>query len=143
VPLGDVGDRAEHELALGRHERVQPDLDRNLRAVLAQAEELAARGPGCEAGIREEAVAAVRVVVTEARRDQHLDRLADQFHAAVAEQPLDLAVDHDDRAGAIGHDHPAGRRLDRETELLGRALAFGDVHVGSHQAVGRAVRPSL
>ena len=47
---------------------------------------------------------------------QTLDGLAQELFASIAEQPLDLVIDEGDRAGAIDHHHPAGRRLHHGAE---------------------------
>jgi len=61
----------------------------------------------------------------EARRDQLLDRLAEELFAGIAEEALDLTIDQDDTALAVGHEEPARGGLDgRRKSLFQGSLWF-------------------
>jgi len=62
-------------------------------------------------------LAAVRETA-EALRQEHLDTLAEEFLALVAEYLLGLGVDHRDIARPVDHDHRAGRGFHDLAEAL-------------------------
>ncbi len=76
----------------------------------------------------EEVGAEAGVALPKAARDESLDRLAQELLAFVAEEPLDLAIDEDDLAAAVDHDHAVRRRLDRGAESGLGPLPSRDVH---------------
>jgi hypothetical protein len=86
LPVGDVTYRNHRESPPGGLQRAEADLDGNLAAVLVPRSALEA-SPDLPGGDTAHAV-----------RDQDLHRLAHQFLAAVAEQPLALPVDQLDRS---------------------------------------------
>ena len=49
-------------------------------------------------------------------RDEHLDALADQLAALVAEELLDLAVEPDDEPGGVDDEKAVGRRVDEDAQ---------------------------
>jgi hypothetical protein len=51
----------------------------------------------------------------------------EHFRRGVPEEPLRGGVRKNDSAPVVDHEHGVGRRLDRESEPLLGALAFGDV----------------
>ena len=77
-------------------ERRQADLDRELAAVAAQAVELQPRAHRARARIGEVAAAVPAVGAAVALGHEHLDGLADQLGAGVAEELLGLRVDEHD-----------------------------------------------
>ena len=119
LPFRDVDDRAQHEATPGGREGVEPDLDRDLRAVATQAEEVAARAHGPGFRVAEEGPAETRMACAEALGHQHLDRLANHFLARVPEDPLDRGVDEHDASALVHEDHAGRGGLDRELKLLG------------------------
>src|SRR5262249_11100626 len=66
----------------------------------------------------------------EALRHQHLDPLADELVARVAEELLGLGVDEDDPPAALHDDHGVGCRLEQAAELLLRLAAQAGVADG-------------
>ena len=84
----------------------------NSSPLLRRPVQLLALPHGPDAGVGREAVAVGDVAGAEALGNQHFDRLADQFLAAIAEHPLRLRVDEDDPPGPVHEDHGVGRRLD-------------------------------
>ena len=106
-------------------DRIQADFDGNLGSVLPQAEQLAADAHRAGLGILEEHRAKAGMPLPEALGHQHLDRAPQEFLARIAEEPLDLAIDQDDRAVLVDHQEAARRRLDRRPQSqLDRAARF-------------------
>jgi hypothetical protein len=48
--------------------------------------------------------------------DEHLNGLAEEFGAGIAENPLRLSVNHLDLAGRADHDHGVRRRINHAPE---------------------------
>ena len=121
--LGDVDDHAEDEQAVRRMDRIEPDLDRELAAVPAQAVQLAARPHAAGFRPRQEAAPMRGMALAHGFRDQRVDRAAEQLAALVAEHALGLGVGEHDLALRVDHDDSARRGVDREAEfLLGEPL---------------------
>ena len=64
--------------------------------------------------------------------NQHLDALAQQFLARVAEQSFNLRIHQNNRAAFVHHQHSDRRRLQRQPKLLVGSLALGrcDLQLG-------------
>ena len=60
-------------------------------------------------------------------RDQHLDRLAEQFRPVVAEQLFRLTIDQSNQAFPGNHQDAAGRCFDDDAETLFGAFALSDI----------------
>ena len=90
---GDVDDRRQYENPFRRLDRIQPDLDRDLHAVLANAVKVAARAHGPGLRMREEVTAEAGVTRADLLRHEHFDGLPEQLLSCVSEQPLDLAIE--------------------------------------------------
>ena len=114
VPLGDVYDRRQHEQPFRRLQRLQRNLDREGRAVLTTARQLAARGHRAGRGGRGETLPVGLVDRLQRLGQQHLDGLADDLVARVAKLPLDLAVDEDDRTASVDYEDATWRGLNRQ-----------------------------
>lgn len=84
--LGCVAARGGDDDAVGRRDGAEADLGGELRAVLAQGEELEAGAHGARARRGEVGGAVPRVAVAVARGDEDFDRLALQVLAGVAEE---------------------------------------------------------
>jgi hypothetical protein len=99
----------------------------NSESVLAQAVQIDAgahrAGPWCG----EVAVAKSGVPAPVPLRHQHLDGLAQELLASIAEQPLGLGVDQHDAPGPVDDHHGVGCGLEQPAELLLGLLAIGDV----------------
>jgi len=64
-----------------------------------------------------------RVVPAEPLGNEHFHRLTHQLRPRVAENPLGLSIDHDDRARPIDHYHGVRCGLDHQPEApLGHSL---------------------
>ena len=74
----------------------QADFDRELAAVFAQAEQFEADAHGPDVRFGEEVGAMARMLAAIAFGDQHLDAVAQQLGAGVAEDLLGLSVDQRD-----------------------------------------------
>src|SRR5207244_4484336 len=59
--------------------------------------------------------------------DEHLDPLADELIARIAEELLRLCVDEQDAAILVDDDHRIRRRFEETSELLLRLLSIADV----------------
>ena len=95
-----------------------------------------AHGP--QVRIAEKARPVLAVLAAEALGHQHLDLLADEVGAGVAEQRLGLGVDQDDGALPVDDDHGVGRRFEEHAETFLGRLALGDVLGRAAEADGRA-----
>jgi hypothetical protein len=60
----------------------------------------------------------MRMLSAKARRNQRLDRVAEQLVATVAEELLGLRVDQRDAALSIDDHHRVGRRFDQTAVVL-------------------------
>ena len=60
----------------------------------------------------------LRMPVAKARRHQHLDGVAEQLRARVAEEPFGLRVDQDHAPFLIHQHHRVGRGLEQPAERL-------------------------
>ncbi len=116
VLLGDVGDHGQHLGALVRAYGAQVDIDGELGAVLAQAQQLAALAHAHRLVAQadgHELQAVRRVAIPQPGRHQHFQRLADDVGPPVTEAAFGLAVEGFDVAGAIHHDDGVGRQFDQ------------------------------
>src|SRR5260370_1270176 len=118
--FADIADRAGDERALLGFERAQADLDGEFRAVFAPAVKLQPGAHRAHFGIGEIAVAMVRMLVAKPRRNQHLDRVAEQLVASVAEELLGLRIDQRDAAVATDDHHSVRRRFEQRAKLVVR-----------------------
>ena len=123
LALGDVDDSGEYQRPFVGFKGVQPDLDGELAAVFAQAEQVAARAhPPCF-GRSKKASAQVRVLGTVPLRHQHFHLSAQQFFALVAEELFGFGVYQQDQTGRVGHHHRGRRRFDGRTKASLQPLA--------------------
>ncbi len=77
--------------------------------------------------VAEEAGDVTRVADAKALGNQHLQRLAEQFRARIAEQRLRVAIDESDLAAAVCHEHRVGRRLHHQAKALLGPFTLADV----------------
>ena len=96
LAVRNVADRGTNERTLGRRNRTEADFDRELGLVFAEAVEFEARSHGPHLRVAHESGAVAAVPPAQSFRHQSLDRLAQQFFAAIAEEFLRLRVDEDD-----------------------------------------------
>ena len=85
------------------------NLNRELRAILAQCIKLKACPHRPHARIAEKLIAEIRMPGPEALRNQHLNRLAQQLRSRVSKLPFYLRIDKDDLSFSI-HNHYGVRR---------------------------------
>jgi hypothetical protein len=133
-PLGDVADGADDVAFSAGRQGAEADFDGEFRTVLAEPEQLATlahrpdpwlAGVGCAVG---------RVVAPEALRDEHLDRLPEQFVPGIPEHSLGLGVHQGDPACLINQEDGVGGRLQQAAELL---LFRGPVKGAPRTGVGK------
>ena len=123
LALADIDDDAENHRSFLGMDRIETHLQRELGAVLAYAEQLPAQSHAATRGaatLGPEPFAATAVLRAQARRHQHVDRLADQLVAAIAEHLLGLGIDDRYLPAAVHHDDAAGVGINREPEHLFR-----------------------
>jgi hypothetical protein len=111
-PLGDVGHERQREHPLRRLHVAEADLDRKLGAVPAASGQDKVPAHPAHPRLGEVRPAMPGVGGLRARREQQLQRLADQLAARVTEHQLGPRVDEHDRPRAIDHDDALGRRLE-------------------------------
>src|SRR5438445_371064 len=131
--IRNVADRAGDQHPLFGFQRAQADLDRDLRAVLAESKELEACPHRPYARIREEPRPMAVVAPAEPLGHEDLDRASKQLLTLVAEEPFGLRVHEDDLPLAIDDHDGIGRRLEQSPELRLRALALADVPDRAHR----------
>src|SRR5579883_481931 len=116
LALGDVTHDADHEpFAVQRH-RAKADLHRELGPVLPPAPQVQAGAHRPRARHLLVVVPVVLVTRPKSLRQQHLDGLAKQLVALVAEELLRLAVDEHDAAAAVDDDNAVRRRFEQLTK---------------------------
>ena len=137
LALGDVADDAAEEARAGGLPHRERELERELAAVLAQADDLdgladqargghAALGDALDAGVVHRA---------EALGHQDRERLADDLVLDVAEHQLGAAVPGDDVAVLVGgDDRVVGGLGDRAEAALGLAQRVGELLAGDQAA---------
>src|SRR5680860_1142684 len=99
----DVADRCRHQDSLGAFQRAKHDLDRKLAAILAPPDELDPRTDLLRQRVGRRAKAVGDQTFREARRNDVLHFLPDEFIAAVAELLLRLEIQQDDLPALV---HP-------------------------------------
>ena len=115
-PVGDVADGGGDQWALFGLHRRERDLGRERRPILAPGGQLHTRAHRPSHRMHDVAIAVLRMSSPERFRHQHLDSLAYQLVASVAELPLGLLVHQRDPAVRVhGHDR-VGRRFEQVLE---------------------------
>lgn len=111
---GDVDDRGERAEPFRCLDRVEADLHWDLSPVLVLTEQVASgTHPPCRRC--SEVVADERdVLLPHGDRYQQIDRLSQELVSRIAEHLLRTAVDEDDPAVLVDHQHRVGGRLDGE-----------------------------
>src|SRR5258706_6220769 len=117
LAIRDVPDRAHDEEPAPRLERAQADLDGELGAVPAEAEQLEARSHAADLRVRDVAGAMRGMPGAEALGDEDLNRQPPQIGEGVAEQLLRLSVDDHDASFRVGDDHRVRRRLEQAPKV--------------------------
>lgn len=121
LALGHVADEGHGQVAVGRLDGAEGDVDGELGAVPPAAGQLEAGAHGAGPGVGQVAVPVSHVGGPEAVGKQDLDGLADQLLPVVAEEALGLAVDQHQAPGGIGDHRRVGRRVQHDPEaLIGR-----------------------
>ena len=92
---------------------LEADFDGKLGAVLAQAVELQADAHRAHVRIAVISLALADVARVVPRRNQHLDRMPDQFLAIVAEEPFGVRVHQTNLAFGVDDDRRVGRILEQ------------------------------
>lgn len=122
APSRDVDDRGDDELRVLERNPPQPDLDGDLRAVLAASEEFAPCARGSWLRVLQEALAKVGMLRPPGIRHEHVHGMSQQLGAAVAEQTLDLVVCQYDDAIGVDHQHADREPLECRPEELGEGI---------------------
>ena len=106
LALAEVMNDADEDRAALLLRLADRQVDRECRAVLALADDLAADAD--DLGLMGMQVVGEVAVVLPAigRGHQHLDVLADHFFGAIAEQTLTRGIEHKDAAGGVDQDDP-------------------------------------
>jgi hypothetical protein len=117
--LAQVMDHRDRGGALPRPERRDRHVEGELGAVGAQSVELQPAAEGAGRRHLEVALALGEVLIAVSRRDEHLDRPAQELVAAKAEDPLGLPVDEHDRT-VPRHRHDGVRN--RFEQVLGQPV---------------------
>ena len=104
LALRDVDDRRQREVALRGRDGVEPDLERDLRAVLAQAVDVGSRPHQAVLHRLEILAAQTRVRASKTVRHERLDGTPEQLVARVAENPCALRVGQRDATVAVCDD---------------------------------------
>src|SRR6266545_5236186 len=103
-------------------ERTEADLDRYFGPVLAERVEIAARAHRPASGIGGETLAVLRVLTTEARRNQAIDRFPHNLGRRVTKEWSGESIGVSDRAARIDDEHGGWSCVDGETKSLFRLL---------------------
>ena len=127
LALRDVANRARYERAAVGLQRAETDLDRKLRPVFPQAEQVETDAHAARPRFAKEVAAVPRVRPAEPLGHEQFDPLADEFLTAVSEEPLRLRVDQDDAPVPVDDDHRVGRGLQQVLESLLGLLSVTDV----------------
>ena len=123
LALGDVAQHGGEEALAAEPSFADGQVDRELAAVLAAADDLAADADHAAfAGLQVATEVAV-VLGAVGGRHQHLDVVAEQLGARVAEQPERCLVDRLDRAAHVDRDAAFGHRRDDRLPVGGLAVA--------------------
>src|SRR4029077_12947908 len=93
LPVGNVADRAGNQHAVFCLLGTEADLQREFCTILANSVQLQAHSHGSKLWMSAVCGAVVTMLVPETLGNQHLDRLAEEFVAMVAEQFLRLRID--------------------------------------------------
>lgn len=97
---------------MGRVKRREADLDRDLPTIAMQRGQLQLAPHRPNSRRLEEPRPVPLVALSQLRWNQHLDRLADELLATVAQQRLHLRVDPDDPSPLIDDHRRVGRGVD-------------------------------
>ena len=131
--LRDVNDRAEDQAASPQVERLQADLERELRAVLPAPAHVPPPAHAARVGGSQEDAPLPDVLPSEGEGEQRLNRLAHELGALVAEERLDDGVHEDNLSLIVNREDARGHPLEHATEALlaRRELrgALGDAHL--------------
>ena len=123
--LGDVADRAGEHRRLGARDRVDRELDRELAAVGAHADQLDAPAENGGLAGGDEALEGLAMALAQGRRDHRFGELApDRRLGGSAEHLLGRAVELDDVSGVVDRDDRVQGGA-QDGGLAGLALAHG------------------
>ena len=122
VAIGHIDDRGEDESRLAKGHRRQTDFDRHFGAILAASEHLARCGHDPRFRVSQVIVAEPGMSRPRGVRNQHVNRLAGQLRAGVAEHALDLAVGRQDHAVGIDDQHAGGQPFDCRAKKLRQGI---------------------
>lgn len=123
LTFADVAHGGGDEESVGRLQRADADLDRELGPVPAQSVQFEVRAHGADLLVVGVAQAVARMLGAETLRHQDLDGAPEQFSAGIAEQGFRLGVDQTDHPGVVHDHHRVGGRLQQCAEGL---LGHGD-----------------
>ncbi len=121
--LGDIGHRRQHQTVLFARHRAQGDLRRKLRSVLAPPRQIEVHADQPHSGRLCIQAPVPLMHRPQALGQQHLQRIADELRARIAEHHFGVRIDQHDTAFGVDHDHAAGRRLDDFLEHALQAFA--------------------
>ena len=139
---GDIAHRGQHPTALSRLDRGQRNLDGKGDAVAALRLQLHADAHGAHRRLGEVAVAMLPMRRAKLRRDQGIDRLALEFTAAKAEEPLGLCVGTTHLAGTIDKEDAVGGTVKDDAVVLA-GHGRSDHEVRKNPVVSVAKIPTL
>src|SRR5215467_789854 len=94
--LRDVGDERQGLPFICRLHVTQRDFDRELRAISSARDEIESSAHGPHVGLPEVRGTMIDVANPKALRHEHLERLAEQCLARIAEHLFGLSIDRDD-----------------------------------------------
>ncbi len=147
-PFADVAHDRDDPEAVVTRQRAQADLDRELGAVGASAEQHESRTHRSQSRLGAVSRPVGAVHLTEVVGEQVVDRPPEQVTTGVAEEIVELAVAEQDPAVLVGHQQAVGRGVDEGVDRrfldrrgrLGRVEALwvhveieGGVASGSHR----------
>ncbi len=121
--LGNVADEAHHRQTVFGLHRLEHDVDRELRAILAQAEEIHRRAHLPGAGVSAVVFAMAGMAAAEARGNEHLDVLTEKLLGGVAELLPCTRVRGADYPVSVRNEDRVRRELEEALDdVLGKAL---------------------
>jgi hypothetical protein len=125
----------------------QADLDGELRAVLAHAEQVEPGPHGSHADVVGVAAPVTDVALAEALGQQHLDVLSHDVRALVTEQRGDLSIREDDDAFRVDDDHGIRSGVEHTVDEIGRehgdTVAANSSRIASRSGACKFARDSI
>ncbi len=131
---GDIADRAHGQHAFLGFQGAQADLDLELGAVFALAEQFKPGTHGACRRFSEETCSMSGVGAAEALGNEYFDRLPEEFLACVTEQFNGLGIDENDPATLVDDHEGVGSGFEQSAKFLLRLLAPSDVARGGERA---------